>query len=170
MGLFDFLKKDERAAAPVAIMFPATLGAVASGNVVPMEQIPDEVFSKGVLGICCGLDPKEGKVYAPIDGKVNQLTETLHAIGIEAGGMEILIHVGIDTVDMNGDGFSNEVKLNQTVKKGDLLLTMDLDKIRAAGHPTTIIVAITNSDDFASVELAAKGVVQTGDDMLLISK
>lgn len=170
MGFFDFLKKNEQAPESAAVMFPAILGAVANGNVVSMEQIPDDIFSKGVLGTCCGIDPSEGKVYAPIDGKINQLTETLHAVGIEAGGMEILIHVGIDTVDMNGEGFSNAVKLNQIVRKGDPLLTMDLNKIRAAGHPMTIIIAVTNSDDFASVETVAEGMVQTGNDMLLVSK
>ena len=170
MGLFGFLKKDEPAITPVAVTFPVTLGAVADGNVVPMEQIPDDIFSKGVLGTCCGIDPSVGKVYAPVDGKINQLTETLHAVGIEAGGMEILIHVGIDTVDMNGDGFSNMVKLNQTVKKGDLLLTMDLEKISAAGHPTTIILAVTNSDDFESITKIASGVVKAGDDILQVKK
>ena len=116
------------------------------------------------------MEPSEGKVYAPIDSKVSQLTDTLHAIGLEAGGMEILIHVGVDTVDMNGDGFSNTVKVGQTVKKGDLLLTMDLDKIRAAGHAATVIMAVTNSDDFASVAEVGSGSVQPGEDVLRISK
>ena len=84
--------------------------------------------------------------------------------------MEILIHVGVDTVDMNGDGFSNLVKLNQVVKKGDLLMTMDLDKIQAAGHPTTVILALTNSDDFSSVYEAAADAVRPGDDLLRVSK
>lgn len=133
---------------------------------VTMEKIPDEVFSTGVLGTCCGIDPEEGKVYAPIDGKISQLTDTLHAIGIEAGGIELLIHVGVDTVDMNGDGFANVVNLNQSVKKGDLLLTMDLEKIRAAGHPATVIMAVTNTDDFSSVEEVTSGIVQIGNDIL----
>ena len=105
-----------------------------------------------------------------MDGKVTQLTDTLHAVGLEAGGMEVLIHVGVDTVEMNGDGFTNAVKLNQNVKKGDLLLTMDLEKVRAAGHPTTIIMAVTNSDDFASVEVVGSGQLQPGDDLIRVSK
>lgn len=135
-----------------------------------MAEVADEVFSAGVLGICCGVEPEEGKIYAPADGKIIQLADTLHAIGIEAGGIEILIHVGVDTVDMNGDGFVNLVVLGQTVKKGDLLLTMDLDKIRAAGHAATVIMAVTNTDDFAGVELAASGAVQPGDEILCVSK
>nr|WP_236946023.1 PTS glucose transporter subunit IIA [Enterocloster clostridioformis] len=82
-----------------------------------MNEIPDEVFSTGVLGVCCGIDPSEGKVYAPVDGKISQLADTLHAVGIEVGDVSILIHVGVDTVEMNGKGFTSAVKLGQAVKK-----------------------------------------------------
>lgn len=171
MGIFNFKKdKNKNQDVPAAITFPAMLGAVAQGTFVTMTEIPDEVFSTGVLGSCCGIEPKESNVYAPIDGKISQLADTLHAIGIDAGGMEILIHVGVDTVDMNGDGFTNAVSLNQSVKKGDLLLTVDLEKIRAAGHPATVIMVVTNTDDFASVEEVASGAVQAGDDILRVKK
>lgn len=170
MGFFDFLKKGSQPQEPAPVTFPATLGATAKGTFVPMEQIPDEMFSQGILGTCCGIDPAEGKVYAPVDGKISQLTDTLHAIGIEAGGMEILIHVGVDTVDMKGDGFTNSVKQGQVIRKGQLLLTMDLDKIRAANHATTVITVVTNTDDFASVEAVATGSVNPGDDMLRVTK
>lgn len=169
MGLFDFLKGKEQAA-PAAVTFPAVLGAPSKGAYVPMNQIPDEMFSQGIMGVCCGVAPEEGKVYAPIDAKITQLTDTLHAIGLEAGGMEILIHVGVDTVEMNGKGFTNAVKQGQNVKKGDLLLTMDLEKIRAAGHATTVIMAVTNTDDFSSVDEIASGAVQPGDGVLRVSK
>ena len=165
--LFDFLKKKP---AQEEITFPATLGAVAKGTFLPMDKIPDAVFSTGVLGTCCGVDPEEGKVYAPIGGKITQLADTLHAIGIEAGGMELLIHVGVDTVDMNGDGFTPRVKEGDKVKKGQLLLEMDLDKIAAAKHPAVVITVITNTDDFASVEGVASGTVEPGADLLKISK
>lgn len=170
MGLFDFLKNSVPQAAPAAITYPATLGAMAEGTFVPMEKIPDGVFSGGMMGQSCGIDPVQGTVYAPIDGKISQLADTLHAVGIEAGGMELLIHVGVDTVEMNGDGFKSMVKLNQTVKKGDVLLTMDLAKIQAAGHPATVILAVTNSDDFASVEAVASGSVKAGADLMRISQ
>lgn len=167
MGLRDlFSKKKEN----MEISFPDTLGAAANGTFVTMDQIPDEIFSTGVLGPCCGITPDEGRVYAPADGKITQLTDTLHAIGLNAGGVEILIHVGVDTVDMNGDGFSNAVKLGQSVKKGDLLLTMDLNKIQAAGHATTVIMAVTNSDDFFSVDEIASGAVEHGSDVLKINR
>jgi len=169
MGFFDFLKGKEQAV-PAAVSFPATLGAPAKGTVLAMEQIPDEVFSTGVLGTCCGVDPEEGKVYAPIDGKITQLADTLHAVGLEISGIEILLHVGVDTVEMNGDGFSSAVKEGQNIKKGDLMLTIDLDKIKAAGHPATIIMAVTNTDDFSAVEVTASGSVQPGDAVLRVSK
>ena len=152
--------------APVPISFPDVLGAVAQGEFVPMEEIPDPTFSQGVLGICCGINPETGKVYSPMDGTISQLADTLHAVGIEAEGVELLIHVGIDTVEMKGDGFRSHVKEGQTVRKGDLLLTMDWEKIKAAGHPSIIMVAVTNSDDLASVEAVASGQLKPGDQLM----
>ena len=107
MGLFDMFKKKD--AAP---SFPVVLAADAAGAFVKMEDIPDEVFAQGILGQCCGIDPSEGKVYAPCDGEITQAPDTLHAFGITTpGGVEVLIHVGVDTVEMKGDGFESKVKL-----------------------------------------------------------
>lgn len=170
MGIFDFVKGKVSADMTETATFPVILGAVSEGTFVDMEQIPDEVFSAGVLGVCCGVDPAEGKVYAPVSGKVSQVADTLHAIGIEAAGIELLIHVGVDTVEMKGEGFQPMVKTGQNVKKGDLLLTMDLNKINNAGYPATVIVAVTNSDDFSKVESVAAGHVNVGDDVLRVSK
>lgn len=164
----DAPKGSKSAPAPAPAAFPSVLGAVAKGTVVPMAAIPDPTFSQGVLGVCCGVTPEEGRVYAPMDGTISQLADTLHALGMEASGVELLIHVGVDTVNMNGDGFKSHVKVGQAVKKGDLLLTMDLEKIKKAGHPTTIIMAVTNSDDLASVEAAASGAVNAGDRLLAL--
>ena len=167
MGFFDFLKKSAEPAAPAAPAFPLVLAADAKGAVVPMEQIPDEVFAQGILGQCCGIDPTEGKVYAPIDGEITQAPDSGHALGIQGiGDVEVLIHVGVDTVEMKGDGFSPNVK----IKKGDLLLEMDLTKIAAAGHPAVVITVITNTDDFAGVEVVASGTVEPGADLIKISK
>ncbi len=176
MGFFDFLKKKEEPEAPapkapVEVTFPVVIAADTKGTTMAMEAVPDPVFSQGVLGVCCGIDPEEGKVYAPVDGEVTQVADTSHALGFNgAGGIEVLIHIGVDTVDMNGDGFVTKVKVGDTVKKGQLVLTMDLAKIKAAGHPATVITVITNSDDFAGVELVASGHVEPGDDLLKISK
>ncbi len=161
-------KKEAAKPAPVPAPapFPDVLGSAAQGTFVPMEQIPDPTFSEGVLGICCGIEPETGKVYSPMDGTVSQLADTLHAVGIEAGGVELLLHVGIDTVGMKGDGFMSHITEGQSVKKGDLLLTIDLEKIKAAGHPATIMVIVTNSDDLASVEAVASGSLMPGDELM----
>ena len=171
MGFFDFLKKSAAPAAPAAPVFPLTLAADAKGTFVPMENIPDEVFAQGILGKCCGIDPSEGKVYAPASGEITQAPDSGHALGVMAdGGVEILIHVGVDTVEMKGDGFSPKVKVGDKVKKGDLLLEMDLDKIAAAGHPAVVITVVTNTDDFKDVEVVAPGNVEPGADLIKISK
>ena len=169
MGFFDFLKKKEDVQqVPV---WPAILGAECKGTVVPMENIPDEVFSQGILGQCIGIDPAEGKVFAPVDGEITQAPDSGHALGLmSTGGIEVLIHVGVDTVDMNGDGFTPRVKEGDKVKKGQLLLEMDLDKIAAAKHPAVVITVSTNTDEFAAVEGVASGTVEPGADLLKISK
>ena len=169
MGFFDFLKKKE--AAPAPVQWPVAIHADAKGKVLKMDEIPDPVFSQGILGLCCGIEPVEGKVYAPVDGTVTQVADTKHAVGFTGPGeVEILIHVGVDTVDMNGDGFAPQVKVGDTVKQGQLVLTMDMAKIAAAGHPSTVITIVTNSDDFASVDLVAEGDVDVGASLFQISK
>lgn len=168
MGLFDGLKKKKQEEADVPV-FPVILAADAKGVFVPMEEIKDEMFSQGVLGYCCGISPSEGKVYAPVDGQVIQVADTRHAVGIEcACGAEILIHVGVDTVGMNGDGFDVAVKKGEKVKKGQLVLTVDLEKVRAAGYPDTVITVVTNSSDFSLVKPVASEKLEPGEDMLLI--
>lgn len=171
MGFFDFLKKKEAAPTPAEVTWPVVVAADAKGKVFKMEDVPDPVFSQGVLGLCCGIDPVEGKVYAPVDGEVSQVADTKHALGFTGpGGVEILIHVGVDTVDMNGDGFAPKVKAGDTVKAGQLVLTMDLAKIAAAGHPATVITVVTNSDDFGSVDLVAEGDVEVGADLFKVNQ
>ena len=91
MGFFDFLKKSAEPAAPAAPAFPVTLAADAKGTVVAMENIPDEVFAQGILGKCCGIDPTEGKIYAPADGEITQAPDSGHALGImTTAGVEVL--------------------------------------------------------------------------------
>ncbi len=171
MGFFDFLKKAAEPAAPAAPAFPQMLTADAKGTVVAMENIPDEVFAQGILGKCCGIDPTEGKVFAPASGEITQAPDSGHALGIMAdSGVEILIHVGVDTVEMKGDGFSPKVKVGDKVKQGDLLLEMDLGKIAAAGHPAVVITVVTNTDDFKDVEVVASGAVESGADLIKVSK
>ncbi|MCI8761303.1 MAG: PTS glucose transporter subunit IIA [Oscillospiraceae bacterium] len=173
MGFFDKLKKGllgEEAAPAAKAGETLTVCAVAKGNAIPMADIPDPAFSQGFVGFCCGIEPEDGKVFSPVDGTVSQVPDTLHAVGLESGGMELLVHCGVDTVDMKGQGFTMLVKEGQAVKTGDPVIVMDLETIKAAGHPTTIITAVTNSDDFAGVKQTATGPVQAGDAVLEVTK
>lgn len=145
-----------------------TVSATAKGNVVPMEQIEDETFATGVLGKCIGIEPTEGKVYAPCNGTISYVADTLHAIGVTTDdGTEILIHIGIDTVKMNGEGFSSKVKAGQKVSRGEALLKMDIDKIHQAGYKATVVTVITDPEK--DVEVIGNGTIQTGQDLLKIS-
>ena len=156
---------------PAPVTFPATLVSPSSGEYVPMSALKDEAFASGKLGVCCGIIPSDGNIYAPIDGVVSEITDTSHAIVITAGGMDILLHAGIHTVNMQGEGFKTAVKLDHAVKKGDLLLQMDLWKVRNSGYDSTVIIAVSNSDDFAGVEaVAPTGKIKAGDAILKVSK
>lgn len=128
--------------------------APITGQYIPLEKIPDEVFSQGILGQGCSIEPEEGLVVAPVNGTVTQVADTKHAVGISTeDGADFLIHVGMDTVDMKGDGFTVKVKAGDKVSCGQTLLIFDMKKIRAAGHPTTTAFVLTNSDDFSKLEI-----------------
>ena len=123
-----------------------------NGEVVPYTKIPDETFASGALGQGVGIIPAGEIVYSPVDGVISSVAGTSHAIGISAAGeQELLIHVGVDTVMMNGDGFTTYVKEGDKVKIGQPLLKFDDAKIKAAGHPDTVVVLLTNSDDYEDV-------------------
>ena len=126
----------------------------AVGTLVPQEQIPDATFASGVLGAGLGITPSKGVVVAPVDGTISTVAESKHAIGISTdSGLELLIHVGVDTVAMNGDGFSPAVAEGDTVKAGDLLLNFDIDKIHKAGYADTVVFLLTNSDDYPDLKI-----------------
>ena len=132
--------------------------APVQGNVVKRESIPDETFASGVLGDGVGIEPETEEVVAPFDGEISSVAETHHAIGVTGpGGMELLIHVGVDTVKMNGDGFTVLVSEGDKVKAGQKLMTFDISKIKAAGYSTTVAVLLTNSDDYASCNVVKTG-------------
>ena len=133
--------------------------APLSGTVIPMDKIPDPVFSEGVLGKCCGIESKDSKVCAPFDGEVINIAETKHAVGLKsADGVEVLIHVGLETVKMNGKGFEVNVKEGDSVKCADLLLKVDRKAIRDAGYSDITVVAVTNTEEYSKVELLKEGV------------
>lgn len=151
MGFFSKIFKPEPSVPHVETV-AGGLYAPITGQYIPLEQLPDEVFSQGVLGAGCGIEPEEGLVVSPVKGTVIQIADTKHAIGIASSdGAELRIHVGMDTVAMNGNGFDLKVQMGAKVSCGQPLLTFDMGKIRAAGHPATTAFVITNSDEFPNL-------------------
>lgn len=150
------------AAAPV--LSDETIVSPIVGQMVDLKDVNDPVFSSGAMGQGVAVKPSEGVVYAPADAEVTIAFATGHAYGLKtAKGAEILIHVGIDTVSMNGDGFDQKVAQGDKVKAGDVLGTFDAAKIAAAGLDDTTMVIVTNTADYASVTPVAEGTVAKGD-------
>ena len=138
-----------------------------SGEVVPLSEVKDEVFSSEAMGKGCAVIPSEGKVYAPFDGTIVGLLESHHAVGLESkNGIEVLIHVGMDTVKLNGKHFTCHVEQDQKVAKGQLLLEFDIEAIKKEGYEIITPVIITNSDEFTDVETEVSGKVNQGDLLL----
>ena len=137
------------------------LYAPIQGTIVPRNEIPDDTFAAGILGDGVGIDPEEGVVVAPFDGEISSVTDTKHAIGITGpADMEVLIHVGVDTVNMKGDGFELLVEEGQKVKAGQKLMTFDIAKIKAAGYSPVAAVLLTNSDDYPEFKVVKTGKTQ----------
>ncbi len=166
MGLFDmFKKKPAEPAAPAAPAAPDaisvveeadTLYAPVSGRVIAMTDVPDPVFSGEVLGKGCAIWPDEEVVYSPVSGTVSVTMG--HAVGIMGdNGIEVLVHIGVDTVDMNGKGFTGFVKQGDKVVAGQPVIKMTKADIEAAGHPDCVVLAVSNTAEFAEVKLVVDG-------------
>ena len=141
-----------------------------AGTVIPLSEVHDEVFASEMMGKGCAVIPEEGKVYAPFDGKVVGLLDSHHAVGMEsADGVEVLIHVGMDTVKLNGRCFTIHVEEGEQVEKGQLLLEFDILGIKEAGYEVTTPIVVTNSDEFNDVEMKAEGQVTVGVELLELS-
>ncbi len=124
------------------------LYAVCDGDVIPVESIPDDVFSGGILGRGYGIKPKNGKIVSPVSGIVEVVTDTSHAYTVKNDdGLQILIHIGVDTVSLEGKGFNPCVREGQRVNVGDTLCICDLERIKQRGIPTETAVLITNDED-----------------------
>lgn len=129
------------------------LAAPVAGRVVDLDDVGDPVFASRALGEGVGIEPADGRVVAPVDGELMVVADTGHAFGIRtADGVEVLIHVGIDTVQMRGEGFDVRAEAGRQVRAGDLLVEVDLDAVRAADHPTVTLMTVTNTAELASVE------------------
>ena len=134
-----------------------------SGKVTALSSVKDEAFASQTLGKGCAIVPRDGVVKAPCDGKISVLPDTKHAVGITSdSGDDVLIHVGMNTVELNGKFFNAKVSEGQSVKKGDVLIEFDIEAIKAAGYDITTPVIISNADDFANIDL----LVSEGKDVL----
>lgn len=131
--------------------------APLSGKVVKLENVPDDTFAQGILGLGAAIEPSEGKVIAPASGTVETLFDTYHAIGLKLdSGKELLIHVGINTVELGGEGFKPHIAEGDRFTAGQTLITFDIDFIKSKGYKTITPVLVGNSDDYASVEPMAE--------------
>lgn len=140
-----------------------------NGTVIPLSEVPDAVFSSEMLGKGFGVEPSEGKAYAPVDGEVTTVFDTKHAIGLMSKhGVELLIHIGMDTVKLNGKGFDVKVKTGDQVKAGDLLAEFDMDLIKGEGYPVTTAVVVTNTDDCEGISEVRTGAATKDTEVLTV--
>ena len=159
--MFNLFKKKEK---------NHVIGSPAKGQAVPLKEVNDPTFAEEMLGKGAAVIPEEGRIYAPADGEIGMVFDTLHAVSMTTDfGAEILIHIGLDTVKMKGEGFTGHVKAGDHVKKGDLLLEVDLEKVKAAGYDTITPVLVCNTPDYASVEGIESAHVNAGDDLIIVS-
>ena len=164
MGLFDMFKKKDAPAAAAKPATPASVEATCgadelcspvNGKVIAMSEVPDPVFSGEVLGKGCAVWPEADTVYAPVTGEI---TVTMgHAVGIKShNGIEVLVHVGVDTVNLQGKGFTAYAKQGDHVTAGQPVLGIDRKVIADAGYKDCVVLAVSNTAEFASVDLAAE--------------
>jgi PTS system beta-glucosides-specific IIC component len=140
-----------------------------TGSVLPLNKVEDQVFSSGALGKGVAIEPTVGKLCAPADGTVTTLFPTGHAVGITTtDGAEVLMHIGMDTVEMDGEGFEIAVKQGDTIKQGDLLVTFDIEKIKQAGYSTVTPIVVTNTNDYLDVLDMNQEEVLQGEDFLTV--
>ena len=164
--LFDSIKKllgGQGSKAKKMILAPVP------GKAIPMSEVADPTFSQEILGKGVAIVPTSGTVVAPASGKVAVMFETKHAVSIKTDfGAELIVHIGLDTVNLKGEHFTAHVEEGASVKKGDLLLEADLQAIQAAGYQTITPVLVCNTADFADVIPAAEADVTPGDNILRI--
>ncbi|MDP9579768.1 PTS sugar transporter subunit IIA [Priestia megaterium] len=140
-----------------------TILSPISGTVLPISEVPDPVFSQKMMGDGFAIEPTEGKVVSPVEGEVIQLFHTKHAIGLQTeAGTEVLIHIGLETVEMKGEGFEAHVKQGDKVNIGTPLITFDISLINEKAKSIITPIVITNSDASESFEILAEGIVERG--------
>ncbi len=176
--MFAFKDVEEEAAElPAAPVFAAqtqgdsVIASPLKGDVVTLAEVNDDVFSGGLLGQGVAIHPQEGVLKAPFDGKVMMFLPSCHAVGLQdANGLELLIHIGIDTVNLNGQHFSSALKVGDDVKAGETLITFDIAAIKDAGYDLITPVVVVNGDDDMTLRMTAASTVTFGDELMVQSK
>ena len=168
MGVFDkvFGKKKEEARFGMRSVTcaPRTMYAPVKGRVIPLSEVEDPAFAGGMLGQGVGVEPEEDNLYAPADGELTVVFPTGHAVGMKtADGMEILLHIGIDTVNLQGKHFTTHVKDGDTVKAGQPLITFELEQVKKAGYDTVIPLVFTDPDHQIDMDSLRMRYVKHGD-------
>lgn len=157
--MFNFFKKKSEPKNKVVEIY-----AVTSGRFVPIEQVEDPVFSKKMMGDGFAIQPDSAAIYSPVTGKIVSVFPTQHALGIESDGLDVLLHMGIDTVEMNGEPFDIFVQENQSVTASTQVATVDLAALDNAGKDNAMIVVFTNSDTVVDyIEWLVEGQVEAND-------
>lgn len=166
---FKFEKEVDLPSVKEVILEDATVSNPIKGNIIPLNEVKDGAFASGALGKGFAIEPIEGKVIAPFNGKIEAVFPTKHAIGlVSETGIELLIHVGLNTVELKGQYFDTLVEPGQTVKKGQAILNFDLEKIKESGYETQVPVVITNSPQYSSIELTNKGRLLNNEEVLIV--
>lgn len=142
--------------------------APVSGLVVPLSNVPDAAFASGSMGKGIAVEPESGELFAPVSGTVAHIIKTRHALILEhSSGLQLLLHIGIDTVSMKGEGFKSYIATGDQVKEGQLLMTFDPEKIKSSGFSVVTPILITNSEELAATLEYAKGTVKAGQDTVI---
>ena len=167
----DAVTTDATTADTTAEIAEETLTSPVHGTQIPLSEVADEIFASEMLGTTVAVEPADGKIVAPCDGEVSNIFETGHAVCIttESGG-ELLIHIGIDTVKMDGKGFTKKVSDGDKVHAGDILVEADLEEIKNAGYQTTTMMILTNTDEFGNVTKAEPAEVKTTSKVMTLIK
>lgn len=160
--MFDFLKKKDKG---------IEIGSPVKGKAVPISQVSDPTFGEEILGKGVAIQPEEGKIYAPADGTIEMLFDTKHAVSMTTTeGVELLVHIGLDTVALKGEHFTAHKGNGDAVKKGDLLISIDLEAVKAAGYDVITPMVVCNTSDYQTVEAVTGSDVNPGDTVLILKK
>lgn len=160
--MFDFLKKKDKG---------IEIGSPVKGKAVPISKVSDPTFGEEILGKGVAIQPEEGRIYAPADGTIEMLFDTKHAVSMTTTeGVELLVHIGLDTVALKGEHFTAHKGNGDAVKKGDLLISVDLEAVKAAGYDVITPMVVCNTPDYQAVEAVTGSDVNPGDTVLILKK